>query len=326
MRILFTALFMGSLLLGSLQAAEDPNLPPNMGPSDNTEPPPVSGTRPSTGTQPRTALPVTSQPALTPPTTLAADEPKPKTIMVTPTPKPNPTPTAGSNAVAANPGTTGSGSKTGGTTGSPGTTPVLTTGNPVGTTVQPNFQVVDLALGASQEVEIANNSGTGSFQFPSGQGVVSIEIAKDGSVVMTGVKGQVDLQCQTQPLPIAGVMGENQQLKITGVTKFIAKKVDNRVFISLRLSPDTITIGYKDLTPDNQSRPKENYAFKFLMVGYPPILVVNGKTIQLVQGRDGLVKKSENNFANVLSVEIYRQNEDVVLITGGSLLGFPASP
>ncbi|HTL51850.1 MAG TPA: hypothetical protein VL860_04650 [Planctomycetota bacterium] len=204
-------------------------------------------------------------------------------------------------------------------TGSPATPSETTKVN----SVTPNFQVIDLAVGATQEIEISNQQ-PGNFQFTSANGVISVSIGKDGSLTLSGVKGGCELQLQANPVPLAGVMGEYQSLQIKGITKFVAKKVEDRIFVSLRLDPEEVTITYNDQTPANQTRAKENYSFRFLVIGSDPLIIPNGKTVTLRQTKSKLVVKSNDRYLPMTIT--FRQRGELILLTGGSLLPGPVSP
>lgn len=249
-------------------------------------------------------------------------------------PRPNPPVTAANSGTPALTGTAGKPVPPG-TPGTPGTGAPAAGSNPLtptdpatgGTTVvhnvTPSFQVIDLAVGASQEMEISNDKPA-SFQFTSTRGVIAIQVTQDGRLLLTGVKGNCELQLQANPVPMAAGMNEFQSLEIKGVTKFITKKVGDKIFVSLQLVPGDITITYNDKTPENQTRAKENYSFRFLIVGNAPLIIANGKTVVISQRKGLLVAKGSSGFMPMNIT--FRQQDSLIILTGGSLLPGPVSP
>lgn len=219
-------------------------------------------------------------------------------------------------ATGSGPATGSTGSTGGGGTGGGGT------GGGGGS--NSSMQVVDLGGGAGQDIDISNSTST-SYQFPSTQGTISVQVGTDGSVTLIGSSGASDLQMQTNPTPMSGVETINQSLKITGVTSLSVKMIDGKIFVSLRLDPNNVTVTYNDITPDGETRPKENYAFKFIVAGYPPVIIPNGKTLSLRQNREALQARMADSFT-ATGAMYFHSRSDITVRFGSSLLPAPVSP
>ena len=245
-------------------------------------------------------------------------------VISTPASKPLATPPAGTPPSAT--GTAGTSKLNTPATGDPTKSDPKANDTTIVNNVAANFQVIDLARGASQEVEISTSlTQPVNYQFTSDNGIITLSLSKDGVLTLTGQKGASELQLQATPVPLSGIMKEFQSLEIKGVTKFLAKKVENKIFVSLRLDPDQVIITYRDKTPDTQTKSKDNYSFRFIVVGYPPVIIPDGKTLYLRQANTTLKAKMSDTYLS-LGTYYYQRRDDLVIQTGGSLLPSPISP